>query len=86
MHDLNDPVDSEKSAFHDLTRAVLVFLINSAKMLEKNGTIGFIIPLSYVSTPRMRRLREELGSYVPEQYILGNDTEDLSDSLEQILL
>ncbi len=62
-------------------------LLNSAKMLEKSGTIGFIIPLSYVSTPRMRKLREELGTYVPEQYILSfADRPDcLFDSVHQKL-
>ena len=34
-------------------------LLNAAKKLEKNGAIGFIIPLSYVSTPRMKKLRDE---------------------------
>ncbi len=46
-------------------------LINAAERLEKNGTLGFIIPLSYVSTPRMKQLREELEVLVPEQYILS---------------
>lgn len=46
-------------------------LLNAAKKLEKNGAIGFIIPLSYVSTPRMKRLRDELGLLVSEQYILS---------------
>ena len=35
-------------------------LLNAAKKLEKNGSIGFIIPLSYVSTPRMKKLRESI--------------------------
>lgn len=62
-------------------------LINSAKMLEKNGTIGFIIPLSYVSTPRMRKLREGLGKFVTEQFILSfADRPDcLFDSVHQKL-
>lgn len=62
-------------------------LINSAKMLEKRGTIGFVIPLSYVSTPRMRKLRDELVTYVPEQVILSfADRPDcLFDSVHQKL-
>ena len=46
-------------------------LINAAERLEKNGAMGFIIPLSYVSTPRMKQLREKLEALVPEQYILS---------------
>ena len=33
--------------------------------------MGFVIPLSYVSTPRMSKIREILHVYVPEQYILS---------------
>lgn len=62
-------------------------LLNAAKKLEKNGSIGFIIPLSYVSTPRMKKLREELGELVSEQYILSYaDRPDcLFDSVHQKL-
>ena len=62
-------------------------LINAAEMLEKNGAMGFIIPLSYVSTPRMKQLREELEALVPEQYILSfADRPDcLFDSVHQKL-
>lgn len=62
-------------------------LINAAERLEKNGTMGFIIPLSYVSTPRMKQLRDELTALVPEQYILSfADRPDcLFDSVHQKL-
>ena len=62
-------------------------LLNAAKKLEKNGAIGFIIPLSYVSTPRMKKLRDELGLLISEQYILGfADRPDcLFDSVHQKL-
>ncbi len=62
-------------------------LINAAERLEKNGAMGFIIPLSYVSTPRMKQLREELEVLVPEQYILSfADRPDcLFDSVHQKL-
>ena len=62
-------------------------LLNAAKKLEKNGAIGFIIPLSYVSTPRMKKLRDELGMLVSEQYILSfADRPDcLFDSVHQKL-
>lgn len=46
-------------------------LENAAKHLKPNGAIGFVIPLSYVSTPRMSKIRDELYTLVPEQYILS---------------
>lgn len=62
-------------------------LINAAKRIEENGVIGFVIPLSYVSTPRMKKLRDELGDLIPEQYILSfADRPDcLFDSVHQKL-
>ncbi len=47
-------------------------LENSSKNLKQNGSMGFVIPLSYVSTPRMSKIREILHVYVPEQYILSS--------------
>jgi hypothetical protein len=46
-------------------------LDNASQQLNEGGVIGFIIPLSYVSTPRMWRIRDELSKTVPEQYILN---------------
>ena len=46
-------------------------LENSAKLLKPNGSFGFVIPLSYISTPRMSKIRDVLYSMVPEQYILS---------------
>ena len=46
-------------------------LINSAELLNENGTLGFVIPLSYVSTPRMKTIRDELFECISEQYILS---------------
>lgn len=46
-------------------------LMNAAKQLSTNGSFGFIIPLSYISTPRMAALRDELIKNIPEQYILS---------------
>lgn len=46
-------------------------LYNSAKILTKNGVFGFIIPLSYASTPRMQTIRKELLKSISEQYILS---------------
>ena len=62
-------------------------LVNATERLDKNGVMGFIIPLSYVSTPRMKQLRDELELFVPEQYILSfADRPDcLFDSVHQKL-
>lgn len=62
-------------------------LINSAKQLTTGGCIGFVVPLSYVSTPRMKPLRDELLKIIPEQYILSYaDRPDcLFDSVHQKL-
>ncbi len=46
-------------------------LENSSLQLNPNGVIGFVIPLSYVSTPRMKKIRKKLYSTVPKQYILS---------------
>lgn len=46
-------------------------LEHAALHLERGGVMGFVIPLSYVATPRMRRIREELGKTVSEQYLLS---------------
>ncbi|WP_329382609.1 HsdM family class I SAM-dependent methyltransferase [Anaerofustis sp. HA2171] len=46
-------------------------LENAALQLKPGGVMGFIIPLSYVSTPRMQKIRDELYTTVPEQYILS---------------
>lgn len=46
-------------------------LENAALQLKPNGVLGFVIPLSYVSTPRMKKIRETLYTAVPEQYILS---------------
>ncbi|MCM1263244.1 MAG: SAM-dependent methyltransferase [Butyrivibrio sp.] len=46
-------------------------LENASLQLKPNGVLGFVIPLSYVSTPRMGKIRDELYATVPEQYILS---------------
>ena len=46
-------------------------LANAALHLKKGGVIGVVIPLSYVSTPRMKKIRDELYEYTAEQYILS---------------
>lgn len=46
-------------------------LKNSSDILDTEGALGFVIPLSYVSTPRMKKIREELFLRIPEQFILS---------------
>lgn len=46
-------------------------LENASLQLKPGGVMGFVIPLSYVSTPRMKKIRDELYITVPEQYILS---------------
>ncbi|WP_182186691.1 HsdM family class I SAM-dependent methyltransferase [Pectinatus frisingensis] len=46
-------------------------LENASLQLRPGGVMGFVIPLSYVSTPRMKKIRNELYITVPEQYILS---------------
>ena len=46
-------------------------LSNASRLLKDNGVMGFIIPLSYISTPRMKKIREELFQRLPKQYILS---------------
>lgn len=62
-------------------------LVKAAKQLNPGGSFGFVIPLSYISTPRMKKLRSVLFKLVPEQYILSYaDRPDcLFDSVHQKL-
>lgn len=62
-------------------------LKNASDKLKTNGSMGFVIPLSYISTPRMRRIRNDLLGTLPEQYILSYaDRPDcLFDSVHQKL-
>lgn len=46
-------------------------LENAALRLQPGGVMGFIIPLSYISTPRMEKIRHVLCRHIPEQYILS---------------
>jgi hypothetical protein len=50
---------------------------NSIKLLKSSGILGFIIPLSYVSTARMNSLRKFVEQNTGYQYILNyNDRPD----------
>ncbi len=46
-------------------------LSNASKQLKKNGVMAFIVPLSYISTPRMQKIRDELFNELQHQYILS---------------
>lgn len=46
-------------------------LVNAAKLLKPNGVFGFIVPLSYVATPRMKVLRNRISALVSKQYIMS---------------
>lgn len=46
-------------------------LYNVANCLADNGAMGFIVPLSYVATPRMAKIRTKLKEKLSEQYILS---------------
>lgn len=46
-------------------------LEKAALQLKWGGVMGFIVPLSYVSTPRMKKIRSVLSRSVTVQYILS---------------
>lgn len=46
-------------------------LANSNRCLSERGVLGFIVPLSYISTPRMKRIRDELSASLSKQCILS---------------
>lgn len=46
-------------------------LANSKHLLSTKGVMGYIIPISYVSTPRMKKIRDEISAAFGPQYILS---------------
>ena len=46
-------------------------LENSTYHLSDKGVIGYVIPLSYISTPRMKKIRFIINYSMPEQYLLS---------------
>ena len=46
-------------------------LEQSSLLLNENGVLSFIIPISYISTPRMKKIRTLLEETTPEQYIFN---------------
>ena len=43
----------------------------SLEFMKESGSFGFIIPLSYISTPRMKKIREKLNNFLKTQIILS---------------
>lgn len=46
-------------------------LKNSVKMSNENTVLGYIIPLSYVATPRMKKIREFIYEKSEKQFLLN---------------
>ena len=46
-------------------------LVNAAQQINENGCYAFIIPISYISTPRMKKLRNTINNLFNVQYILS---------------
>ncbi len=46
-------------------------LHNSSLLLNDGGVMGFVIPISYVSTTRMKKIRNQLNLRVPKQFVLN---------------
>lgn len=47
------------------------FMIYSSKLLKTNGILAFIVPISYISTPRMSKVRYIMSQNLPKQHILN---------------
>ena len=46
-------------------------LQNSLDLLVNDGVIGFIVPISYVSTPRMNKIRKYIEEHTSKQFVLN---------------
>lgn len=46
-------------------------VMNTLMLLEENGIMGFIIPISFISTPRMKKLRTSLMKKLNKLFILS---------------
>lgn len=73
-------VEKSKTDYNELMRYGNTYaevIHNSIDLLKPNGILGFIIPLSYISTNRMKILREFVESHSEYQFILNyNDRPD----------
>ena len=67
-------VEDSKSAATAYTKYGNIYanvLENSAKLLTDNGVLGFIVPLSYSSTERMKKIRSLLHYYCRKQFVMS---------------
>ena len=46
-------------------------LQNSIDMLNDNGVMGFIVPISYISTPRMKKIRKYIEKNTKKQFVMN---------------
>jgi len=46
-------------------------LENSCLLLDKVGVLGFVLPLSYIATARMKKIREIVNYHTPKQFLLN---------------
>ena len=46
-------------------------LHNCSYLLKENGVLGFVIPLSYVSTSRMWKLREKMADALKKEFVMN---------------
>lgn len=67
-------VEDSKSDSNPLVKYGNIYanvLENSSRQLKYGGAFGYVIPLSYVSTPRMKKIRDVLNEQLNEQFILS---------------
>ncbi len=67
-------VEDRKSLIEPITRYGNIYaniLQNSIDMLSENGVIGFIIPISYISTPRMKKIRKYIEQNTQHQFVMN---------------
>jgi type I restriction-modification system DNA methylase subunit len=67
-------VEDIKSVSKPLVRYGNIYanvLENSVKLLKDNGVMGFVLPLSYVATIRMKKIRNLLINKTPKQLIIN---------------
>lgn len=67
-------VEDRKSTSKPLVRYGNIYanvLENSVKLLNEKGVMGFVLPLSYVATNRMKEIRDLLMCKIPKQLLLN---------------
>ena len=67
-------IEDGKSKTKPFTRYGNVYanvLENSCTILDKVGIMGFVLPLSYVATARMKKIRDIVNYYTPKHFLLN---------------